>query len=40
MNSAPVMMPWFTICMIEPCRPSTLRAKMPITAKPMCDTEE
>ena len=40
MNSAPVLMPWLTIWSTEPSMPSTLRAKMPMTAKPMWATEE
>jgi len=34
MNSAAMMMPWLTIWMIAPLRPSTLREKIPSTMKP------
>jgi len=39
-NSAPVMRPWLIIWRIAPCRPCSVKTKMPSVTKPMWLTDE
>ena len=39
-NSAPVLMPWFTICIVAPVIAWLVNAKVPSTMKPKCATDE
>ena len=38
-NSAPVEMPWLIMTTMPPCRPFSVRAKIPMTTNPMCATD-